>query len=259
MPTLRLREAPQIPLDLSPLLPGAAIAGDTPLRLGRRQVALGDLFDLSPGPEGELRLVGTDGHCDRIGAGLSQGRITIDGDAGADLGLGMSGGEIAVRGSAGALAGGEMSGGTLRIGGDAGEALGGALPGAGGMSGGAILLDGSCGPRAGQRMRKGLIVVGGDAASHAASGMRGGTIVVHGACAAEPASSMRRGTLYLARAPERLLPTFADDGEHELLWLRLLERHLRRLGGTPPLPALRVGRWAGDLADLGKGELLVAA
>ena len=133
------------------------------------------------------------------------------------------------------------------------------MPGAGGMSGGAILLGGSCGPQAGQRMRKGLIVVGGDAGPHAAFGMRGGTIVVHGACAPEPASSMRRGTLYLAGTPERLLPTFADDGEHELLWLRLLERHLRELGGTPALPSRKVRRWAGDLADLGKGELLVAA
>ena len=259
MPTLTLRAAPQVPLDLSPLLPGVEIDARTPLRLGRRQVALGELFELAAEPAGELRLAGTDARCDRIGAGLGQGRIVVDGDAGACTGLGMTGGEIEVRGSAGALAGCEMSGGVLRIGGDAGEAPGGALPGAGGMSGGAILLAGACGPRAGERMRKGLIVVGGDAGPHVAFGMRGGTIVVHGGCAEPPASSMRRGTLYLAKAPSRLLPTFGDDGEHELLWLGLLDRHLRELGAVPPLPSRRVRRWAGDLADLGKGELLVAA
>ena len=259
MPTLRLRDAPRVPLDLSPLLPGAEIDADMPLRLGNRQSALGELFDLEPGPGDELRLVGTNVCCDRIGAGLSRGRIVVEGDAGACTGLGMAGGEIEVRGSADALAGCEMGGGVLRIGGDAGERLGGALPGAGGMSGGTILLTGACGPRAGERMRKGLIVVGGKAGPHLAFGMRGGTIVVHGACVAEPASSMRRGTLYLAEAPGRLLPTFSDDGAHELLWLALLERHLRGLGGAPALPSRRVRRWAGDLADLGKGELLVAA
>jgi formylmethanofuran dehydrogenase subunit C len=258
MPALRLRAAPQVPLDLSPLKPGAAIDGRTPLRLGNRAVPLGELFDIEPSPEDELRLVGTDACCDRIGAGLTEGRIVVEGDAGACIGLEMSGGEIHVQGSVGALTGGEMSGGVLRIDGAAGEALGGALPGAGGMSGGAILLAGSCGPRVGERMRKGLIVVGGHAGPHAAVGMRGGTIVVHGSCAPNPASSMRRGTLYLANAPERLLSTFSDDGEHKLIWLRLLERHLGALGGSPALPSRKVRRWAGDLADLGKGELLVA-
>ncbi|HMR31360.1 MAG TPA: formylmethanofuran dehydrogenase subunit C [Geminicoccaceae bacterium] len=258
MPTLTLRVAPQVPLDLSPLLPDAGITAATPLQLGNQVVRLGELFDLAPGRADELRLVGTDARCDRIGAGLDRGRIVVEGDAGALAGAGMTGGEIELRGSAGALAGCEMSGGVLRIDGDAGEALGGALPGAGGMSGGAILLAGGCGPRAAGRMRKGLIVIGGDAGPHAAWGMRGGTLIVHGACASEPAGSMKRGTLYLARAPERLLPTFTDDGAHELLWLGLLERHLRTLG-APALPSRKVRRWAGDVADLGKGELLVAA
>jgi hypothetical protein len=54
-----------------------------------------------------------------------------------------------------------------------------------------------------------------------------------------------------------MLPTFADDGAHELLWLRLLERHLATLGLADALPSRRARRFAGDLADLGKGELLV--
>ena len=256
MPTLRLRAAPGLPLDLSPLRPGAAVDPALPLRLGRRMVALGELFDIEAGPEDELRLVGTDHCCDRIGAGLGGGRVVVEGDAGAGLGIGMAGGEILVGGSAGPMAGAEASGGILRIGGDAGERLGGALPGAGGLSGGTILLAGSCGPRVGERMRKGLVVIGGDAAAHAGIGMRGGTVVVQGDCAPEPASAMRRGTLYLAKAPPALLPTFNEDGLHELLWLSLLDRHLRSLGGS--LPSRKVRRWAGDLADLGKGEVLVA-
>jgi formylmethanofuran dehydrogenase subunit C len=261
VPTLTLRAAPVLPLDLSPLLPDklagmseAALTG-LPLRLGNRQVAVGDLFEVHPGER--LVIVGSNACCDHIGAGMSSGRLTVEGDAGAGIGLGMTGGEIEVTGSAGPLAGAEATGGILRIAGNAGERLGGALPGAGGMSGGAILVGGSCAARVGERMRKGLIVVGGDAAAHAATAMRGGTIVIHGRCAAEPASLMRRGTLYLAQQPIGLLPTFADDGEHEMLWLSLLDRHLAELR-SPRLSARRVRRWGGDLADVGKGEVLVA-
>jgi formylmethanofuran dehydrogenase subunit C len=264
VPTLTLRLAPKIPLDLSPLLP-ELLAGSSesamasmPLRLGNREVALGELFTIAADNDDRLVLAGTNVCCDRIGAGMASGRLIVEGDAGAGAGLGMSGGEIEVRGSVGPMAGAEAGGGVLRIAGDAGERLGGALPGAGGTSGGTILVGGHCAARVGERMRKGLIVVGGDAGPHAAVAMRGGTIVVRGSCAPEPASSMRRGTLYLARGPASLLPTFADDGLHELLWLRLLERHLVELGQAK-LPSLRVRRWGGDLADVGKGEVLLAA
>jgi formylmethanofuran dehydrogenase subunit C len=263
VPTLTLRVAPKIPLDLSPLQP-ELLAGSSesamatlPLRLGNREVALGELFTVATRDDDTLVLAGTNVCCDRIGAGMASGRLVVEGDTGAGTGQGMSGGEIAVLGSVGPMAGAEASGGVLRIAGDAGGRLGGALPGAGGISGGTILLGGSCGARVGERMRKGLIVVDGDAGPHAAVAMRGGTIVVRGSCAPDPASSMRRGTLYLATSPASLLPTFADDGEHELLWLRLLERHLAELQ-APALTARRVRRWSGDLADVGKGEVLVA-
>jgi formylmethanofuran dehydrogenase subunit C len=263
VPTLTLRVAPKIPLDLSPLLPGRLAGGSEsalaalPLRLGNREVPLGELFGVAADGDDRLVLAGTNACCDRIGAGMASGRLVVEGDAGTGIGLAMSGGDIEVRGSVGPMAGAEATGGVLRIAGNAGERLGGALPGAGGMSGGTILLGGNCGARVGERMRKGLIVVDGDAGIHAAVAMRGGTVVVRGACGPDPAPLMRRGTLYLARRPARLLPTFADDGEHELLWLRLLERHLAGLQ-APALTARRVRRWSGDLADIGKGEVLVA-
>ena len=202
---------------------------------------------------------GTDGGCDRLGAGMGRGRLIVDGDAGRLLGVGMSGGSIEVKGSAGPLAAAEAAGGVVRIAGDAGPRLGGCLPGAGGLSGAAVLVGGSCAELAGQRMRRGLIVIGGDAGPHVAMGLRGGTVMVRGACAPDPAPLMARGTLWLARAPDRLLPTFAEDGRHDLLWLRLLERYLAALGLPGVLPSRRVRRLAGDLAGLGKGEILLAA
>jgi formylmethanofuran dehydrogenase subunit C len=127
------------------------------------------------------------------------------------------------------------------------------------MAGAAVLVGGSCGERVGERMRRGLILIEGDAGPHAAFGLRGGTVIVRGACGPDPAPLMRRGTLLLAREPQRLLPTFTDDGRYELPWLALLERHLAGLGRPGVLPGREVRRLAGDLADLGKGELLIAA
>jgi formylmethanofuran dehydrogenase subunit C len=262
--TLILREPPRQPLDLGPLLPErlAGLAGREiaalPLRLGNREVPLGELVTIRPGDAATVVIAGSNGCCDRIGAGMGGGELRVEGDAGAALGLGMSGGAIEVSGSVGPLAAAEATGGAVRIRGDAGERLGGALPGAGGMAGGAVLVGGRCGDRVGERMRKGLIVVDGDAGAHAAVAMRGGTVLVGGRCGRDPAPLMRRGTLYLAAPPSSLLPTFADDGAHELLWLRLLERHLAALGRPAALPSRRARRWAGDLADLGKGELLIA-
>ena len=69
---------------------------------------------------------------------------------------------------------------------------------------------------------------------------------------------MRRGTL-IAQRVERLLPTFADCGEHDLVILQILSKYLRdTLGGLAPKP---LGKFAhkigGDLATLGKGEILL--
>jgi formylmethanofuran dehydrogenase subunit C len=261
--TLTLREPPRQPLDLAPLLPerlaglGERELAGLPLRLGNRSASLGELMSVAPGDADTVVLVGSNACCDRIGAAMSAGALRVEGDAGAGLGLGMSGGAIEVAGSAGSLAAAEATGGVLRIRGDAGERLGGALPGAGGMAGGTVLVGGSCGDRVGERMRKGLIVVDGDAGAHAAVAMRGGTVLLRGRCGRDPAPLMRRGTLALAAPPPRFLPTFADDGTHELLWLRLLERHLAALGLPDALPSRQVRRLAGDLADLGKGELLL--
>jgi formylmethanofuran dehydrogenase subunit C len=263
--TLTLRAAPRQPLDLAPLLPerlaGLPLRALTALalRLGRTTVPLGELFEVRAGDAGTIVLRGTTGSCDRIGAGMRRGVLRVEGDAGALLGVGMTGGAIEVAGSVGDLAAAEAAGGVVRIAGDAGARLAGALPGAGGTSGAAVLLAGSCGAAVGARMRKGLVLVGGDAGPHAAMALRGGTVLVAGRCGPDPAPLMRRGTLLLAHAPERLLPTFTDAGRHEFLWLALLERELARLGGSLPLPSCHVRRLHGDLADLGKGEILIAA
>jgi len=250
--TFTLREQHRLPLDLGDLQP-ERLAGESeralaarPLLLGNRRQALGELMAVRMGDPGTVVIEGTGGSCDRLGAGMSRGRLIVDGDAGRFLGLGMSGGDIEVRGSVGPLAAAEAAGGVVRIAGDAGPRLGGCLPGAGGLSGAAVLVQGSCAELAGQKMRRGLIVVGGDAGPHLAMGLRGGTVIVRGACGPDPGPLMARGTLWLAREPDRLLPTFVEDAVHALLWLRPLERHLAALGLAGAVPA--------DALDRGEGQ-----
>ena len=58
---------------------------------------------------------------------------------------------------------------------------------------------------------------------------------------------------------ERMLATFADCGMHDLNILRIMNRHFAEtLGALAPKPLpLKVRRYAGDLASIGKGEILL--
>jgi formylmethanofuran dehydrogenase subunit C len=263
---LTLREAPRQTVDASPLLPerlaglGERQIAALELQTGNRRVPLGELFGIETGDGETLILRGATGRLDRVGQGMTRGAIRIEGDAGAYLGHAMRGGEIFVAGSADLLAGSGMSGGILRVEGDAGDFLGGALPGERtGMTGGAVLV-GRAGDRAGDAMRRGLILVRGNAGNFAASRMIAGTLVVLGRCGADPGFGMKRGTLLLSEKPERRLATFNDSGRHDLPWLKLLAGHCARLGWSDRLPGAdgaRLRRLTGDLANGGKGEILI--
>ena len=265
---LTLRQKPPGRVDLSPLLPErlaglspAAIAA-IPLPCGNRPFAAGELFDIADGDAADLVIAGGSDRLDHVGSGMTGGRITVEGAVGAYAGLAMTGGELRVAGDAGFAAAAMMRGGLVVIEGDAGDFLGGALPGEmRGMRGGLVVVRGSAGARVGDRMRRGIILVEGDLGDHAAARLLAGTVIGLGSSGIYPGLGMKRGTLLLARAPERLLPSFADCGRHELRFLALVFAHLRphsrRLVGlAPQLRATR--RWAGDLAAGGKGEILLA-
>lgn len=263
--TLRLREPPAVPLDLSPLSPervagasASAIAAIT-LRYGNRSIPAGELFAIRGGAHADDILVfeGTTSLCDRIGAGLARGRIRVLGDAGAEVGLGLRGGTIEVEGRVGVLAAAEARGGLLHVRGDAGERLAGALPGSGGAAGVTVLVEGRAGPRAGEAMRRGLVILLGGCGDHVGLGLRGGSVIVAGPYGLRPGPGMRRGSILLLEGAVEPGPTFADAGVHELLWLAVLRRHLTGLGLPGLLPPRPVRRLVGDLADLGKGELLL--
>jgi formylmethanofuran dehydrogenase subunit C len=264
---LTLRERPAQRVDLSPLtvdqLIGKTLAqvAATELPSGNRTVRVDRLFTLSGDPGRELEIGSGCDMLDRIGAGMTEGRVIIQGDAGAYVGVDMIGGTVEVQGSVGAYAGTGMRGGRIQISGNAGDFLAGAIPGEHrGMLGGTVLVGGNAGDRAGDRLRRGVVLIEGNAGDYCASRMVAGTIAVWGGVGSFPGLAMRRGTLLLQRAPEALLPTFNDCGEHPLNFLTLLVRSWRALPGkfaTLPDSGLRVRRFMGDLANDGRGEILV--
>lgn len=263
---LTLKEEPPLRLSAEALLPerlAGRSVGDIeklPLAVGRTRAAVGDWFRVAAGDGEAMEIEGPCRRLDRIGAGMARGSITVRGDAGAYLGLGMRGGSITLEGSAGFGAATDLRGGTLRIAGDAGDGLGGALPGAAaGMREGTVIVGGNCGDAAGAMLHRGLIVVGGSVGAGCGAEMIAGTIVVGGGLGAFAGAAMQRGSLLALGGGAPLGSGFVDCGVHDLVFLRLLARHLATLG----LDALarRIGplrRFAGDGAVAGRGELLVA-
>jgi formylmethanofuran dehydrogenase subunit C len=256
-----------------PRLAGEALAPDRLASGGERDVArtrvgagraaaeLGELFDVrvTAGDGGPELVVAGAPALDGLGAGMKAGRLVVEGDAGDRVGAGMAGGEIDVRGSAGAAAGAGMAGGVLRVRGDAGERAGGALPGEPrGMTGGTVLVHGAAGAEAGAAMRRGLVAVGGACGARAGFHAIAGTVVVLGDAGPEPGLATKRGTLVLFGAAA-LLPTFRPACDYDPVFLTLLLRLLRGPLAFPVAERFSGGlfrRYAGDFAQLGKGEIL---
>ncbi len=260
-----LREPPAQRLDLSPLVPqtlaGKTVAEIERIELGttRARVTAGDVFRIRKGDPAAILIEGGSARFDRVGLGLAGGSIIVEGEAGVQAGRLMSGGRLTIDGAAGPFAGSGMKGGTLAIEGDAGERLGGPLSGeTTGMSGGLIHVRGGAGERAGDRLRRGIILIEGRAGAYAGSRMIAGTLAIGGEAGELPGYLMGRGTILIGRGAALLSPTFADCGEHDLVASRLLAAYvaeasakLARLFRRP------LRRLAGDMAALGKGEILL--
>lgn len=264
---LSLRSRPVQRIDLAPLtavpLAGRTLSEVAGIELwsGNRSIRLGDIFDLAGDPGPELEIRNSCDQLDRIGAGMAGGRLVVTGDAGAFLGAGLTGGRIVLQGNAGAWLGTGMSAGLIQVSGNVGDFVAAAIPGDHqGMKGGAIVVGGNAGDRAGDRMRRGSVLIEGNTGDYCASRMVAGTIAVWGSVGKSPGLAMRRGTLLLRQAPDAILPTFNDCGEYPFNFLTLLARSWRKLPGKfagLPDSGFRVRRLMGDLANGGRGEILV--
>lgn len=226
----------------------------------RHALALGDLFTVRGERSADVRLEGDLSAVDGLGAGMTGGALTVEGNVGHELGRAMAGGRIEVHGHAGDGAGLALAGGTIWITGRAGDGLGGALPGASrGMTGGEILVRGNVGREAGARARRGLIVVGGDVGDGAAQAMIAGTLLVMGASAGTVGLWNKRGSI-VAVGGAVVPPSYRYACTYRSPFLQLLFTYLRRVHRMPISDRLSQGRYArycGDLSELGRGELLV--
>jgi formylmethanofuran dehydrogenase subunit C len=263
--TFSLRAAPAQRLDLSPLIP-QNLAGKTvaeieniELQTMRVRVTAGDVFRIREGDPAQIVIEGGAERFDRVGMGLAAGSIRVEGEVGVEAGRLMSGGQLTVRGRAGPFAGSGMKGGTLTIEGGAGERLAGPLSGETvGMSGGVLHVRGDAGNRAGDRLRRGIILIEGRAGAYAGSRMIAGTLAIGGEAGDLPGYLMGRGTILLGRGATLFSPTFGDCGEYDLVAARLLAGYVAQV--STKLARLFRGplrRLAGDLAALGKGEILL--
>jgi formylmethanofuran dehydrogenase subunit C len=265
MTTLTLKMQPQAPLEAGAITPDcflgktrAAIAA-LPVMHGNEPALLGDFFEVDGDGASTLILNGDLSRVKNIAARMTQGSVTIRGDAGMHLGAWMKSGEIHVLGNAGDWAGAEMTGGKIHIRGNAGHGLGGAYRGSRqGMNRGLIVVDGNAGNEVGALMRRGLVVVKGGVGDFAGAFMIAGSIMVFGNLGIRTGAGLLRGTIVAVQPPE-LLPTFRYDCTYQPGFLRLIFQELQRQGVLIPDSCITgfYRRYSGDFNRLGKGEILV--
>lgn len=265
MTTLTIHMQPEAPLEAACITPDTFLGkssleiANLPAMHGNQPVSLGDFFRIDGEGEEQIVLSGELGRVKNIGAGMTLGRITVNGNAGMHLGAGMRGGEIYINGNTGDWAGAEMAGGKIHIRGDAGHCLGGAYRGSRhGMNRGLILVEGSAGNEVGAAMRRGMIVIQKDAGDFAGAFMIAGSIVVFGKLGIRAGAGLLRGTIVTFQHAE-LLPTYRYDCTYHPSFLGLVFQNLRNHGIVVPEYASAgcFHRYSGDFNRIGKGEILV--
>lgn len=262
--TFTLKAALQQRVDCSPLIPDNLTGKSTseiaaiPLQCGNKKLRTDKLFDISGSDASAVVFKNSSAKLDFIGSRMQSGAISIHGDVGSYLGFQMKKGEITLHGNADAYAASGMAGGTLHVFGNVGDFLAAAIPGdRKGMKGGLVMVTGNAGDRLGDQMRRGIILIEGNAGAYCASRMLAGTIGVMGSVGDYVGFGMRRGTLLLTRTP-KLHSTLQDCGSHTLPFLNLMFKSFSKLPSQfAHMQKNRVRRFAGDLANDGKGEILV--
>lgn len=264
---LTLKTQPSQRVDLSPLsgVPHLTTSEIAALKLwsGKKAYRVDELFAIEGEEASRLVIRNSCAKLDYIGKDAAGMEILVEGDAGAYLGMGIKSGKIRVTGNTLGFAACEMRGGLIQIDGNAGDFLGAALPGnKRGMRGGVVLVKGDAGDRLGDEMRGGIVLVEGEVGDYCASRMIAGTIAVMGRIGRFLGYGLKRGTVLVWQEPEYILPTFGDCGVHTLSYLPLWFAALKDLDSrfaTPDAAFDRVRRYGGDLASVGRGEILIRA
>jgi formylmethanofuran dehydrogenase subunit C len=262
---LKLRSAPPQRLDLSALVPSRlaplSVSEIARIQLGEGSNApcVADFFEISGTPGDSLQIEGGSARLDYVGAEHAGGEIIVEGDVGTYAGRRMKSGRLEIRGRAGECLASNLRGGIVVVGGSVGAHLGMPRPGEkDGIAGGTVVVHGDAGEFAGERMRRGTLIVRGRLGTNAGARMMGGTIWAVRGLSRGAGAQMRRGTL-IGPKVEEVLPTFVDCGTHDLLILKIMSSYWRKTLGSlaPPEISKPPRRLMGDMASLGKGEILL--
>jgi formylmethanofuran dehydrogenase subunit C len=263
--TFSLKRDPAVPLEAEVITPDVvaelsnAEIGALTVYHGKRQLPLGEFFDVEGERSDDLVLHGALDKVRWIGRAMSKGRITIHGNVGMHLGAYMSGGRIEVQGTASDWIGAEMKNGFIHIHGNAGGQVGAAYRGSlGGMKDGLIIVDGTAGLEVGMRMRGGTIVVFGTARDFTGLQMKGGTILLMNGAEIRTGAWMNKGMI-VSMKPLQMMPTFTYVGDRDASSLIEQFGRLKEFGVTV-LNAATDGAFrlfVGDLSVSDKGEILV--
>ncbi len=263
---LRYKSDTTIPVEAECIRPDhinrmtVAQIAELPVQHGNAQAPLGDFFEvIGDAGDSHIRIEGDCSRVKWIGAGMTLGRIEIDGDIGMHLGSEMKGGQIRVKGNAGDWVGAEMLGGRIHVQGNAGHLVGAGYRGSRlGMRGGTIMIDGNVGNEIGSAMRRGLIAIGGKTGDFPGVSMIAGSIFLFGEPGIRVGAGMKRGSLVLFDSQPSLLPSFRFDCTYHPIFLTLYLQKLKSWGFTAAASkgAGTFHRYSGDLVALGKGEVL---
>src|SRR5688572_5030060 len=108
----------------------AAEIAQLPVQHGNAPAPLGEFFNVEgDATDGEVVVEGDTSRVKLMGAGMTRGSLTIEGDAGMHVGSEMRGGVLRVNGNAGDWVGAEMRGGLIHVRGNVGHLIGAAYRG----------------------------------------------------------------------------------------------------------------------------------
>ncbi|RZN14130.1 MAG: formylmethanofuran dehydrogenase subunit C [Methanosarcinales archaeon] len=174
----------------------------------------------------------------RVGEGMTDGMILINGDVDMHVGAKMQGGVITVKGNADSWAGREMKGGEIIIGGDAGYYLGAGYRGEScGMRGGKIIVFGDVKDYAGEHICGGEILIKGSAGLMPGISNNGGIITIEGNTEI-PGAEMKKGTIKINGVVETLVPSYKQEDDEEI-------------------DGIVYNKYTGDVVAGGKGSLYI--
>jgi len=214
------KEQPHVPIETRTIKPDdfANKSNDEIKNLevwyGNTTAKISDFFDVdgeSGSTPGETHII-IDGdvyNTKRIGQGMTDGKITVNGNVSMYVGAEMEGGEIIVNGNATSWVGQDMKGGELTIMGDVTDYVGASYRGDWrGMTGGTITVHGNAGNEVAEYMLGGKITIKGNAKYMAGVHMNGGLLVIEGNVISRAGGEMKNGFVVIKGVLDLFLPGF---------------------------------------------------